>query len=160
VSGLTVLAPVAGQVVPLDQVPDPVFAAEMVGSGVAVDPATDPNGSDSEALAPIAGTVVKLHPHAFVVVGEDGTGILVHLGIDTVKLAGDGFELMIAERDVVTAGQPVTRWDPAAVAARGMSPAVLICVLDSKAGSVSSPAIGTTVAAGDPVFDWPGRGAP
>jgi len=120
---------------------------------------TDPNGSDSEALAPIAGTVVKLHPHAFVVVGEDGTGILVHLGIDTVELAGDGFELMIAERDVVSAGQPVTRWDPAAVAARGMSPAVMICVLDSKAGSVSSPAIGTTVAAGDPVFDWPGWGA-
>ena len=146
-----VLSPCAGTVRPLSEAPDPVFAAEMVGSGVAI----DPEPVAGEALAPIAGTLVKAHPHAFVVVGEDGTGVLVHLGIDTVKLAGEGFELLVAEKDTVEAGQAVTRWDPADVAGRDLSPMVLLCVLDTPAGAVSSDRIGAQVAAGDRLFGWP-----
>jgi PTS system glucose-specific IIA component/PTS system N-acetylglucosamine-specific IIA component len=153
VSGLSVLSPSAGRVLPLAEVPDPVFAAELVGAGVAVEPPQD--GGAVQALAPIAGTVVKLHPHAFVIVGEGGTGVLVHLGIDTVELAGDGFELLVAERSSVTAGQPITQWDPGAIAARGLDPVIMVCVLDSEPGSVHSAAIGGAVAAGDEVFDWP-----
>lgn len=152
-SGLSVLSPSAGRVLPLAEVPDPVFAAELVGAGVAVEPPQD--GGAVEALAPIAGKVVKLHPHAFVIVGDGGTGVLVHLGIDTVKLAGDGFELLVAEKDSVTAGQSITRWDPGAIAARGLSPVVMLCVLDTKPGSVHSAVIGDAVAAGDEVFAWP-----
>ena len=63
-----------------------------------------PSADALTAVSPVAGTVVKLHPHAFVVVADDGRGVLVHLGIDTVQLKGDGFELLIAEGDRVAAG--------------------------------------------------------
>jgi PTS system glucose-specific IIA component len=146
-----VLAPVSGRVRPLSEAPDAVFAAEMVGSGVAI----DPDGARSEAVSPVAGTLVKLHPHAYVVVTDDGTGVLVHLGIDTVKLDGAGFELLVEEKSRVEAGQAVTRWDPTDVAGRDLSPMVMLCVLDTKAGAVSSDRLGDTVAAGDVLFRWP-----
>ena len=125
-----VLAPVAGLVRPLAEVPDPVFAAEMVGAGVAIEPA----GGVADAVSPVAGTVLKLHPHAFVVLTPEGTGVLVHLGIDTVRLDGAGFELLVQEKASVEAGQPVTRWDPSDVVARGLSPMVMLCVLDTRPG--------------------------
>jgi sugar PTS system EIIA component len=146
-----VLAPVAGLVRPLSEVPDPVFAAEMVGAGVAI----EPEGGVADAVSPVAGTVLKLHPHAFVVLTPEGTGILVHLGIDTVRLDGAGFELLVTEKSTVEAGQPVTRWDPSDVVARGLSPMVMLCVLDTKAGAVASERIGATVSVGDSLFAWP-----
>ncbi len=146
-----VLAPVAGLVRPLSEVPDPVFAAEMVGAGVAI----EPDGGVMDAVSPVAGTLLKLHPHAFVVLTPEGTGVLVHLGIDTVRLDGAGFELLVEEKASVHAGQPVTRWDPTDVVARGLSPMVMLCVLDTRAGAVSSERTGETVAVGDPLFAWP-----
>lgn len=146
-----VLAPVAGLVHPLAQVPDPVFAAEMVGAGVAI----EPEGGATDAVSPVAGTVLKLHPHAFVVLTPEGAGILVHLGIDTNHLGGAGFELLVAEKDAVEAGQPVTRWNPAEVAGRGLSPMVMVCVLDTSPGDVTSGRVGDTVEVGDALFAWP-----
>lgn len=146
-----VLAPVAGLVRPLADVPDPVFAAEMVGAGVAV----EPSGGRADAVSPVAGTLLKLHPHAFVVLTPEGTGVLVHLGIDTVRLDGAGFELLVEEGAGVDAGQPVTRWDPTDVVARGLSPMVMVCVLDTPAGAVRSDRTGQRVAAGDVLFAWP-----
>ncbi|MFL6079184.1 MAG: PTS glucose transporter subunit IIA [Ornithinibacter sp.] len=146
-----VLAPVAGLVRSLSQVPDPVFAAEMVGAGVAI----EPEGGMVDAVSPVAGTVLKLHPHAFVVLTAEGAGILVHLGIDTNHLAGAGFELLVAEKDAVEAGQPVTRWDPSDVVERGLSAIVMVCVLDTKPGAVDSDRLDETVSAGDPLFAWP-----
>jgi glucose-specific phosphotransferase system IIA component len=146
-----VLAPVAGLVRPLSQVPDPVFAAEMLGAGLAI----EPEGGVADAVSPVAGTVIKLHPHAFVVLTPEGTGILVHLGIDTVRLDGAGFELLVAERSQVTAGQPVTRWNPSDVVARGLSPMVMLCVLDAVAGAVAGTHVGATVAAGETLFVLP-----
>lgn len=146
-----VLAPVAGLVRPLAEVPDPVFAAEMVGAGVAI----EPTGGVAEAGSPVAGTLLKLHPHAFVVLTPEGTGVLVHLGVDTVRLAGAGFELLVQEKAMVQAGQPVTRWNPADVAARGLSPMVMVCVLDTAAGAVTSERTGESVAAGEVLFTWP-----
>ena len=146
-----VLAPVAGLVRPLSEVPDPVFAAEMVGAGVAI----EPEGGVADAVSPVAGTMLKLHPHAFVVLTPEGTVILVHLGIDTVRLDGAGFELLVTEKSTVEAGQPVTRWDPSDVVARGLSPMVMLCVLDTRPGDVASQRLGATVAAGEPLFAWP-----
>ena len=146
-----VLAPVAGLVRPLSQVPDPVFAAEMVGAGLAL----EPEGGVVDAVSPVAGTVLKLHPHAFVVLTAEGAGILVHLGIDTNHLGGEGFELLVSEKDAVEAGQPVTRWNPSDVVERGLSPMVMVCVLDTKPGDVASDRIGGTVAAGEALFAWP-----
>ena len=79
-----VLAPCAGRVVALADVPDEVFASEMVGPGVAIEPA----GGRTTVVSPVAGRVVKIHPHAFVVLADCGAGVLVHLGIDTNRLGG------------------------------------------------------------------------
>ena len=149
-----VLSPVAGRVVALAEVPDAVFAGQLVGAGVALEPSAPPAGSSLvEVVSPVDGVVVKLHPHAFVVVGESGTGLLVHVGIDTVKLGGEGFELVVAEGATVAAGDVVVRFDPAVVAEAGYSAVIPVVVLDSAPDSVPQQAVGTTVASGEPLFD-------
>ena len=95
-----VLAPVAGRAVPLHDVPDPVFSQGMVGYGAAVDP---PRGV-VDAVAPVAGKLLKLLPHAYVVMTADNVGILVHLGLDTVRLNGAGFTAHVKEGDTVSCG--------------------------------------------------------
>lgn len=144
-----VLSPAAGTVHPLADVPDPVFSAEMVGPGLAVDPDRTPQ----VAVAPVAGSIVKLMPHAYAIAG-DGVNVLVHLGIDTVQLDGAGFELLAAQGDQVSAGQPLVRWDPAAVEAGGRSPYVMVCALDEEPGAVPAEAAGSPIAVGDVLFTW------
>jgi PTS system N-acetylglucosamine-specific IIA component len=97
--------------------------------------------------------VVKLHPHAFVVVADDGRGVLVHLGIDTVQLKGDGFELVIDEGAKVAAGDAVVRWDAAAVEAGGRSPSCPVIALDAQPEALELRPVGP-VAAGDELFVW------
>ncbi|WP_456846212.1 PTS sugar transporter subunit IIA [Cellulomonas sp. P5_C6] len=151
-AALTVLAPVAGQVLGLPEVPDPVFSAELVGPGVALDPSL---GVASEVIAPIAGTILKLHPHAFVVQHDDGRAVLVHLGIDTVELGGAGFTLHAAEGAIVSAGQVVITWDPSSVAAGGRSPVCPVVGLEAPPDAVTRLARpGDTVAAGAPLLSW------
>ncbi|MGW5571445.1 PTS sugar transporter subunit IIA [Nocardia thailandica] len=147
-----VLAPLPGRVLPIGETPDPVFAGQLVGSGVSIDP--DRDRGPLEVVAPIAGTIVKLHPHAFVVLGA-GIGVLVHLGIDTVKLAGAGFELLAAERDQVVAGAPIVRFDPSEIDVTGYSAICPVVVMDSAKDSIVSPAVGTAVETGALLFDTP-----
>jgi len=144
-----VAAPLAGTAVGLDAVPDPVFAGKMVGPGVAVDPERAP----ATAVSPIAGTLLKLKPHAFVVTGPDDRGVLVHLGIDTVNLDGEGFALLAAEGDHVEVGTAVVAWDPAAVEASGRSPVCPVIALDADPADLADLASGP-VAPGDPLFTW------
>nr|WP_235508963.1 PTS glucose transporter subunit IIA [Aeromicrobium sp. Root236] len=141
------LAPVAGTVVALADVPDPVFAQQIVGSGIAI----DPERAESTVVAPADGRLLKLHPHAFVLLTGEGKGLLVHLGIDTVQLEGAGFELLAAEGDEVTAGTPIVRWNPAEIEAGGRSPIVPVVVMDSAPDSVRANATGT-VRVGDEIF--------
>jgi glucose-specific phosphotransferase system IIA component len=143
-------SPVAGTVVPLSEVPDPVFAEAMVGPGLAVVPAAEAG----DAVAPVDGTIATLHPHAFVVMTESGHGVLVHLGIDTVKLKGDGFTLHVAKGDQVRAGQPVVGWNPAAIAEAGYSTVCPVIALDAGAEAVGDPHEAGPVAIGDALFDW------
>lgn len=153
-----VVAPCAGTLRPLAQAPDPVFAAEMLGAGVALDPSP---GAASDGIvtvvAPVSGRVAKAHPHAVAIVADDGVGVLLHLGIDTVGLKGEGFDLLVATGDTVTAGSDVVRWSPTAVEARGLSPWVLLCVFDTKPGAIVA-ADGRAVEPGDELFTWPDPG--
>ncbi|MBF8189361.1 PTS glucose transporter subunit IIA [Nonomuraea sp. K274] len=149
----TVLAPVEGAAVGLAAVPDPVFSAGMVGPGTAIDPLRGRVGRRCEAVAPISGKIMKLHPHAYVIVGDDGRGVLVHLGIDTVQLKGKGFHLLAAEGDRVSAGQPVVAWDPAAIEAGGRSPVCPVVALDAPAESVTGITEGA-VQVGQELFRW------
>ena len=145
---LVVLAPITGTVVPLAEVPDPVFAGQMVGSGAAVEP---PAGEMFDVVSPVAGKVIKLLPHAFVVVEGSGRGVLTHVGIDTVKLKGEGFKLLIAQGDMVGAGAPVMRVDPAAALAAGYSMVSPVVVLDTKPDTATLVAAGS-VTAGEELF--------
>ncbi|WP_199442646.1 PTS sugar transporter subunit IIA [Umezawaea beigongshangensis] len=147
---LRVASPVAGRVVPLSEVPDPVFSQAMVGPGVAV----EPDRTAAEVVSPVDGTVVTLHPHAFVVATAEGAAVLVHLGIDTVKRKGEGFSLHVVKGETVRAGQAVVSWDPAEVEAAGFSPICPVVALDATAEALGDLADGTAVTAGDALFTW------
>jgi PTS system N-acetylglucosamine-specific IIA component len=145
-----VLAPVAGRVVGLAGVPDPVFAQAMVGPGTAIDPERAPG----RALSPVDGKIVKMHPHAFVVVDAEGHGVLVHLGVDTVQLKGAGFELLAAEGDQVAQGQPLVAWNPADIEAGGRSPVTAVVALDAGADALSDVLESGPVERGAELFTW------
>jgi len=85
-------------------------------------------------------------------VHDSGVGVLVHVGIDTVKLGGSGFELAVAEGATVAAGELVVTFDPAVVAEAGYSAVCPVVVLDSAPDTVSQEAVGTSVAPGDALF--------
>lgn len=140
---LDVRTPFAGEVVTVDQVPDPVFAQRMLGDGFAVRPA--PEATTVEVCAPIAGKLLKVFStlHAFALVGERGTEMLVHIGLETVELGGKGFEALAATGDEVEAGQPIIRVDLAVLREQGCE--LITPVVFTKAGQVSS----VKVAAGD-----------
>lgn len=146
-----VLAPVAGRVLPMAAAPDVAFAAGMLGAGVAIDPVRVPG----PACSPIAGVLTALQPHAFVVTAPTGTSVLVHLGIDTVTLAGAGFQRLAVQGDSVPAGAPVLQWDPAAVESRGRSPLVLVSLPGSRPDALQAPAPGREVSAGEALFRLP-----
>ncbi len=147
-----VLAPVAGRAVPLSDVPDPVFSAGMVGYGAAVDPPQEV----VEAVAPVSGKLLKLLPHAYVIMTVDNVGVLVHLGIDTVALNGDGFTTHVTQGDDVTAGQKVITYDVPAIVAKGLNPIVPVVVMDERTADnitlAEAVLEGAVLAPGDDLF--------
>ncbi|MFP5068924.1 PTS glucose transporter subunit IIA [Pseudonocardia nantongensis] len=145
-----VTAPLAGRVLPLTEVPDAVFAEQMLGAGLAI----EPGAGVVDVVAPVAGRLAKLHPHAFVVVTADGAGVLVHLGIDTVGL-DDVFTVRVSEGDEVAAGDPVAAMDSDRVRSRGLSPITPVVLMEAEPGSTVRGADGA-VAPGDPLFSWTG----
>ncbi|MCO7221444.1 glucose PTS transporter subunit IIA [Klenkia sp. PcliD-1-E] len=149
---LRVRAPFSGTLLAIEQVPDPVFAASMVGAGVGVEPAADAGAVD--VVAPVSGRLLKVHPHAFIVLTPEGRGVLVHVGLDTVKLDGAPFTLHVAEGDEVAAGDRVVTVDVAAVRAAGLSPVSPVVVMDAAADTMPEVAAGTQVHAGDTLFTW------
>ncbi len=106
---LEIYAPVNGQIVPLDQVPDPVFSEKMMGEGIAIMP------DKGNIHAPVEGTVVLVSDtkHAIGLRSNDGTEILIHIGLETVALKGEGFTVLVAAGDKVSVGQSLIEvdWD-------------------------------------------------
>lgn len=146
----TITAPLAGHLHPLSDVPDPVFAQGLVGPGVAIEPTGE---AEVTVVAPISGRIVKLHPHAFVIQAE-GVGVLVHLGIDTVQLEGEGFTLHAHDGDEVTAGDELVTWNPSQVSQTGRSTFCPVVLLDASADHVAGTAeIGSQVEAGQRLID-------
>lgn len=139
------VAPAAGQLVPLDDVADPAFSAGLLGPGAAVRP------SSGEIVAPVDGTLVSVMPHAYGLRSDQGVEVLVHIGIDTVSLKGRHFETRAEAGARVAAGQPLAEVDLPALAAEGFDTSVMLVV--TNAGDLGGVAIGTLgrVAAGDPV---------
>jgi PTS system glucose-specific IIA component len=143
VTTTSVLAPVGGRAVPLQDVPDPVFSQGMVGYGAAIDP---PRGV-VDAVAPVSGKILKLLPHAYIVMTPDNVGILVHLGLDTVQLNGEGFTTHVSQGDDVTAGQVIITYDVPSVQAKGLNPIVPVVVMDEREQSNVIPADAVTAGA-------------
>jgi len=127
-----------------------MFAEAMLGPGLAIDPPREP----VTAVAPISGIIASLFPHAMGIESE-GYSILVHLGLETVKLNGKGFTLLKAKGDTVTAGEPVIQWDPSAIESEDQLPVItpLIAIQAEASAITQLVADGTQVAAGTPVFE-------
>ncbi len=133
-------------------VPDPVFAQEMVGPGIAL----APTGAEKLTVcAPADGVVGALFPHAFTLETDLGPGVLVHLGIDTVSLGGAGFELLVHAGQFVRAGEPMIIWDPQPALAQGLSLLCPIVLVQQPAAALTLLAQpGAAVTAGDPLVGW------
>ena len=121
-------APLSGVLVPLDQVPDPVFAQRMAGDGVSLDPVS------AQLLAPIDGRIIQLHPagHALTVGVEGGLEVMMHVGLDTVQLQGRGFTPRVRVGDTVRTGDLLTEFDADYVAthARSLLTQIIITNMD------------------------------
>jgi PTS system glucose-specific IIA component len=145
---LVVLAPLSGRAVTLDAVPDPTFAQAIVGPGAAIVPPL----AVVDATAPVSGKLLKVFPHAYVIVTPDGRGVLVHLGIDTVQLKGSGFTVRATQGDTVTAGDVIVSYDVPAIVASGRDPIVPVIVLERQGEDITLAdvvAAGLDLAAGD-----------
>ncbi|MEV7281439.1 beta-glucoside-specific PTS transporter subunit IIABC [Streptomyces sp. NPDC093111] len=144
--GGLLIAPVTGTAIALSEVPDPVFSGGVLGLGLAVEPAS------GRFLAPVSGTVTSLLPskHAVGITTEGGAEVLIHVGIDTVKLHGEHFTAHIAQGDHVTAGQPLLDVDLDAVRAAGYPLTTPVIVLNSGTYTVVDLAAGP-VEAGSPL---------
>ena len=137
-----VRSPVAGRVILLSEVPDKMFSAGTMGPGFAVLP------TDGTFCSPVAGEIAMVFPtkHAFAVTTPDGVQVMVHIGLETVALRGEGFEVLAAKGDHVDAGDPVIRADLDALAGRVPSLATPVIVMNGKDFAVSEPDLDTTAA--------------
>ena len=137
-----VCSPAAGRVEVTGQIPDPVFASEAMGKTVAVWPA------DGNVFAPISGTVASAMPHAFGIVGDDGVEVLVHVGVDTVNMNGDGFQVWAKANEHVNAGDPVLTFDRDKVAKAGYKDIIMTIITNSDDFASIEEVADGTVAAG------------
>ena len=158
-----ILSPVAGRLVNLEATGDPVFASRALGEGVGVVPETS---GETAVLAPVSGMLktVARTGHAFGSKTEGGIEVLVHIGIDTVDMDGEGFAVVVAKGERIAAGEPLATVDFGKVAAAGHSVVVVVTVVNAAELTVVTPLIGDgsgdnnggdckTVSAGSPIID-------
>ena len=148
------VSPVTGEVIAIEQVPDEAFASKAVGDGVAVKP------TEKTVVSPAAGTIVKIFNtnHAFCLETENGAEIVVHMGIDTVALNGQGFTRLVEEGAEVAAGQPILEMDLEFLNAnaRSMISPVVCSNIDDFSGLVIQ-AQGQVVAGQTPLYEIKGK---
>ena len=158
-----ILSPVAGRLMNLEATGDPVFASRALGEGVGVVPETS---GETAVLAPVSGTLktVARTGHAFGIKTDDGIEVLVHVGIDTVNMDGEGFVVAVGKGERIAAGEPLATVDFGKVAAAGHSVVVVVTVVNAAELTVVTPLIGDgssddnggdckTVSAGSPIID-------
>ena len=142
-------SPLDGTVVALDQVPDPVFAGGVMGPGVAIEPTGD------TVYAPGAGTVVAAQPtgHAFGLQLDNGAEVLIHVGIDTVNLKGEGFDVKVKNGDRVETGTPLVTFDRAVIEKAGYPLITPVIVLNGDTFDTVDPVALGPVTHGSPLLD-------
>ena len=158
-----ILSPVAGRLMNLEATGDPVFASRALGEGGGVVPETT---GETAVLAPVSGMLktVARTGHAFGIKTDGGIEVLVHIGIDTVDMDGEGFAVVVAKGERIAAGEPLATVDFGKVAAAGHSVVVVVTVVNAAELTVVTPLIGDgsgdnnggdckTVSAGSPIID-------
>ena len=107
VTDVSINAPVSGEIVALEEVPDPVFSEKMMGDGVAIKP------TNGEVVSPVIGEIIQVFPtkHAVGIRAENGAEILIHIGLETVSLDGEGFTSYVGEGDQVKQGDKLIHFD-------------------------------------------------
>ena len=143
-----VTAPFSGKLVPLSSVPDETFASGVLGEGIAIEP------SDGLFCSPVSGTVESIAEtrHAIGFAGDNGLEILVHVGLETVGLKGEGFEILVKEGDTVKEGQPVAKVDLDLIRARGLNTITSIVLTGGADDMELNCAEGIAVAGKTPVL--------
>ncbi|MFC6169491.1 PTS sugar transporter subunit IIA [Loigolactobacillus jiayinensis] len=121
------VAPVTGQLIPIEKVDDEVFSQKIMGEGFAVVP------TENQIYSPVAGTVKSIFPtkHALGITTKNGLEVLVHMGLDTVELEGKAFSELVEEGDQVEAGQPLMQMDLDTVKQMGKPTTIVIVITDS-----------------------------
>lgn len=157
-STLLINAPISGQIVPLDQVPDPVFSQRMLGDGVAILPTA------GAVLAPAAGQIEALFPtgHALGIRTPEGVEILIHLGVDSSRLEAV-FRPRVRRGATVAAGDLLVEFDLTRLAAEARSPLVPVIITALPAGwriAGQAPAGSESVAGGRPILTLQQGGTP
>lgn len=127
---LDAVTPMPGTVAPLSAVPDPLFAAGTVGPGMAVVP--DPGVEYVTVCAPVSGVVTRMMPHLFLIQTDDGIPVLVHLGIDTAHLDGQGFSPHVEQGRRVYAGERITTYAPLYIGRLGFDPIVAVVMMQQE----------------------------
>lgn len=130
---LVLRQPLEGRIVALSDVPDPMFAQGTMGPGVAIEPTGD------TVIAPADATVASIFPtgHAIGLALDDGTELLIHIGIDTVNLGGAGFETLVTAGQKVTTGAPLIRFDLDKIRSAGLSAVTPVIVLNNENATVT-----------------------
>jgi glucose-specific phosphotransferase system IIA component len=143
---VAVVSPLTGRVVSLDDVDDEVVSERVMGEGVAVIP------EDADVIAPIAGRIEKLFEggHGFAIETPDGVQVLVHVGLDTVHLKGEGFEVHAAQGDDVEPGDRIVSVDLDHMASKDIDMASPVVVISGHDVEIAAP---SAVKAGEPLLE-------
>jgi multiphosphoryl transfer protein len=146
---LQLFAPLSGQLVPLEQVPDKVFSQKMVGDGISIDPVT------SVLLAPCNGTIIQMHSagHALTIRSAEGIEVLIHIGLDTVSLKGNGFSPRVKLGDRVSTGDPLTEFDADFIATHAKSLLTEIVITTMDLTVAITPFSGSVIAGRDIILE-------
>lgn len=144
-----VYAPMAGNVVPITQVPDPTFAEGMLGNGVAIEP------TDGKVVAPCDATVATMFStgHAVSLEADCGAEILIHVGLETVTLEGKPFTVRVKDGDKVKKGQVLMEADLAAIKAAGLPTITPVVICNSDDYTTFETHVGVAVTSADPVIE-------
>lgn len=147
-TGKEIGAPMAGRCVPIQEVPDPTFAEGILGQGVAIQP------TDGKVYAPADGEITTLFPtgHAVAMTADSGAELLIHIGLDTVKLKGSAFTIHGKEESKVKKGDLLIEADLAAIQAAGLNTITPVVVCNPDDFSKLTCNTGKDVVPGDPIL--------
>lgn len=147
---MTVMAPIDGTVIPLEQIPDETFATAILGPGCGIEPTGD------TVYAPFDGTITQVAStlHAIGITSDDGIELLIHIGMDTIALRGSGFTPLVREGQAVKAGTPLLNVDLDAIRAAGLSTESAVIVTNADDLPKLHIIAGGIVSTGTPLFKF------